>query len=82
MSSQRFPCLIRLYFLQMCVCILDRPEFHDHLRGGFFPHAGNTGNVIGSVSHQGFQLDDLKRCYLIFFFYLLCMKILDNCLAF
>ena len=78
MFTERFFCLIGLYFFQMFMGILNGTELHDHLGCGFFSNARNSRDIIGTVPHQSFQFYDLWRRYLIFLNHFRGMIILNG----
>ena len=65
----------------MLVCILNGAILYDQFGRCFLSDTRDPRDIVGGVSHQGLELNDLRRCYLIFLQNLLCMEILDRCLA-
>ena len=45
----------------MCEELFTRSELIDQLHGSFLSHAGATGIVVGRITHEGEQVDDLVR---------------------
>ena len=33
-------------------------EFQQKVRGGFLPHTGHPGDIVGGIAHQGLQVDE------------------------
>ncbi len=56
-----------LDLIEVFVEILQAAEFFDQLDGGFGPHSGHPGYVVGRIAHQGFDLDHLLRVNFPFF---------------
>ena len=40
--------------------VFERAVFFDELLRGLFAHAGNAGNVVGSIAHQPLHVDELR----------------------
>ena len=78
---QRFSGLVRLDFLHMFISIFHGSKRQEDLRGSLFSHSRYTWNVICGISHQGFQINDLRRCQLILVNHFLRVIILDDCLS-
>ena len=54
----------------MLMCILNRMILGNDLRCCLLADAWNSRNIIGSVTHQRFQIDKFNRIHLIAFFYI------------
>ena len=50
----------------MGVGVFDIAVLNDQIRGGLLADARNAGDIVGRIAHQGLQLNDLERRYLIF----------------
>ena len=65
MLLQRIFRPVGLDLLHMGVGVFDIAVLNDQIRGGLLADARNAGDIVGRITHQGLQLDDLKRGHLI-----------------
>ena len=81
MLPKRLSCLVWLHFFQMLMCILNTAKLDDHFGGCLLTYSWNSRNIIRTVAHQCFQLDNLRRCYLIFLKNFRCVVVFNGCLT-
>ena len=81
MLFHRCPGLFPGYLCGVFFYIFDAAVFHDQFCRRLLPHARKPRNVVRAVSHERLEFDDLRGRYLIFFFYIFCMKIFNGRLA-
>ena len=53
--------------VQVLIHALQTAELLHQGKGGLFANAGHTGNIIGSIAHQAFYFDQLRRGHAVFF---------------
>ena len=41
-------------------------EFQQKVRGGFLPHTGHPGDIVGGIAHQGLQVDEASGFKAVF----------------
>ena len=70
-----------LDFLHMGIGIFCSTVFQKKLCGSFLTHSRKSGNIVGRISHQGFQLYDLRRRKLVGLFYIFCIIVLNSSLS-
>ena len=51
----------------MLIHALQTAELLHQGKGGLFANAGHAGNIIGSIAHQAFYFDQLRRGHAVFF---------------
>ena len=66
----------------MVMSIFNGTILHDQFGCCFFSYTGYSRNIICRISHKCFQINNLRRCNLVFFQHLFPMKIFDGCLTF
>ena len=59
MLDQGFPDTFFRDFFHMGINIIQRTVLHHQCLCGFLPHLRHSWNIIGGISHQGFQFDKL-----------------------
>ena len=66
----------RLDLIHMGVSIFQRMIFLYDLGGRLLSHPRNPGDIVGSVPHQGFHIDEFLRCNSIPLLHLICVVVL------
>ena len=67
--GQFFLQLLALHFVQVFVDAVDAAELADELERRLFADAGDTGDIIGRIAHEGLHVDDLGRRITVFGFH-------------
>ena len=75
---QRFFRLIGPDLLHMDIGIFNTAVFHDQFCRRLLPNPRNPRDIVGSIAHQRFQLDDLFRFHLVSFQNFFCMVIFNG----
>ena len=55
------------FVVQVFIHALQTAELLHQGKGGLFANAGHAGNIIGSIAHQAFYFDQLRRGHAVFF---------------
>ena len=77
MLFQRFFRSGRLHLVQMRISILDASVSHDQICGCLLSNGRNARNIVGSITHQRLDINELCRCYLILPFHILRIVVMD-----
>ena len=67
--GQFFLQFLALHFVQVFVDAVDAAELADELERRLFADAGDAGDVVGRIAHEGLHVDDLGRRIAVFAFH-------------
>ena len=58
----------QIQFVQMIINVANGAVFSNQVTGTLLPNACHTGNIIGAIPHQCFDINELQRCHTVFLF--------------